>query len=214
MRILLLGVLAFLFAACVPAPAAHDEVDAGPAKDFGSGRAILSYLEGKTLLMTGGDIPPYPFGIHETQDLGSNSQCYRAITTRVVNGAFVTTVEAGQLSGGSADAGSRCDHTTTTATESYTSKSLLIDNAKDNGGCFDIAVDYGAFAEEGRGRIAPDGTSVTLELYFRGKVTKDRCEDGRVGDPSTDFVIGQPDAGAGSIVPVGGDALQVYRIQY
>lgn len=188
------------------------EVDAGPKLDLATGRKILAFLGGKTLVLSGTDLPPFPFGIAESAALGANTQCYRAITTRVANGAFETTVEAGALVGAS-DGGSRCDHTTTTATSKYTSTSVLVDNVADNAGCFDLTVDYGAFGEEGRGRLAPDGTWIALELYFTGKAARHRCEDGAVGAGSVELLVGQPDAGVGRVLHLSGNSVQVYRIQ-
>jgi hypothetical protein len=206
--------------ACSRAPTAGDAgadtagdagVDAGVAMDFSTGRKILNYLEGKTLVMAGRDIPECPFGISEAVDLGVSTQCYRAITIRVANGAFASTVEGGALAT-LPDGGLGCDHTATTSTSNFTSMSVLIDNVVDNGACFDVTLDFGAFGEEGRGRIAPDGTSVTLELYFRRKASQHRCEDGAVGS-QVNLIIGSPGTGAGKVAHPVGDTLQVYRIQ-
>jgi len=212
--LLTIGVLSAV--ACSKPPLAGDAgadtaVDAGAVLDFSTGRKVLTFLEGRTLVMAGHDIPTYPFGISEVFDLGPETQCYRAVTIRVTNGAFDSTVEAGQLAA-LPDGGLACDHTATTSTSIFTSRAVLIDNVADNGGCFDVTVDNGTFGEEGRGRMAPDGTLVTLELYFRGKASRHRCEDGAVGS-QVDLIIGSPGTGAGKVAHPLGDTLQVYRIQ-
>jgi len=197
--------------ACTKAATETDAgTDAGVVMDFSTGRKILAFLEGKTLLMTGHDLPPYPFGMSEVFDLGADTQCYRAITIRVVNGAFGATVEKGLLSA-PGDAGRECDHTTTTSTTSFSSTPVLIDNVMGNGSCFDVTVDYGAFGEEGRGQMAPDGSAVTLELYFRGRASQHRCEDGVVGSGEVNLIIGSADAGR--LAHPAGDTSQMYRIQ-
>lgn len=203
------SVFILLLTACRPPATSDAGVDAGLTMDFSTGRKILASLESRTLIMTGADIPTHPFGLDETTALNANTQCYRAITTRVMSGAFNTTVEAGLLT--SLDGGARCDHTTTTATTTFASTDVLLDNVQDNGRCFDITVNYGTFSEEGRGSMAPDGTAVTLELYFGGKALFHRCEDGPVGSRSVRLAIGS--AGQGRVVPLAGDSLQVYRIQ-
>jgi len=120
-----------------------------------------------------------------------------------------TPVEADLLT--SLDGGARCDHTTTTATTTFSSTDVILDNVQDNGRCFDITVNYGRFSEEGRGRISPDGTAVTLELYIGGKALLHRCEDGPVGSRSVRLAIGS--AGQGRVVRLAGDSIQVYRVQ-
>jgi hypothetical protein len=182
-------------------------VDAGLVMDFSTGRKVLTFLEGKTLVMSGADIPSSPNGLSETFDLGANTQCYRAITLRVSDGGVAATIEAGHLTRGADGGADACDHTVTTDTATYTSRSLLLDNAVDNGRCFDVTIDYAAFGEEGRGRIAPDGTTVTLELYFRGKALHHRCDDGELGAPTVELLVG------GTPVPFSGDALQRYRVE-
>lgn len=181
--------------------------DAGVVRmDFGTGRKILAYLEGKTMVMTGPDIPSSPNGLSEAFDLGANTQCYRAITLRMTEGAFTSTVERGRLVPPADGGAAFCDHTVTTGTAMYNSKAVLVDNVQDNGQCFDITIDYTTFGEEGRGTMSPDGGSVTLELYYRGKATQHRCEDGPVGAPTVHLLVG------GAPVPFSGDSLEVYRL--
>lgn len=179
--------------------------DAGVVMDFSTGRKILTYLEGKTMVMTGPDIPSSPHGLSEAFDLGANTQCFRAITLRMTGGAFASRVELGRLAPPADGGAAFCDHTLTTVTATYTSKAVLVDNVQDNGRCFDITIDYTTFGEEGRGKMSPDGGLVTLELYYRGKATQHRCEDGPVGAPNVHLLVG------GASVPFSGSSLEVYR---
>ncbi|HTP28933.1 MAG TPA: PAS domain-containing protein, partial [Anaeromyxobacteraceae bacterium] len=48
---------------------------------------------------------------------------------------------------------------------------------------------------DGRGRMAPDGTSMTLELHFRGMAVNDHC-----GDGPAELVIGSSDTGLGQVI--------------
>jgi hypothetical protein len=180
--------------------------DAGAGLDLSSASQILGQLAGNTWVMAGADLPPYPNGVNQDLDLGANSECFVSSTLTLDGGVLVNQLELG-LVAPVPDAGiTRCDHTTSTGTMTLTSSSLRLDNVAADGTCFDLTIGYGRFGEEGRGQMSPDGQTVTLELYFSGWATRDRCQDGPVGDGGVQLII------AGKLVPVLGDARQVYRV--
>lgn len=184
-------------------------VDAGPtALDFSSGGMIMAHLEGKTMLMTGTDIPSHPNGYDEDKNYGSATQCYKQVKIATLGGQFNVTSDLGTLaSSAGADGGTvtTCDHSTSTQQAAFTSTAVLIENVKNNGECFDITSTYVGFKQEGRGMISADGKTVTLELFF--SATGHRCADGAVGGSGVTLVnsVGQ--------FPFSGDAKQVYRVQ-
>ena len=143
---------------------------------------IMAYLEGKTLKMEGNDIPPYPNGYNEDQNLGNASQCYQSTTIAVSGGTFNVTSQLAKITGAPAvlDVGT-CDHTMNNGMVMFSSTNILIENVKNNAACFDITVTYNGFAQEGRAKISPDGKTVTMELYFANQATGHRCAAGDVG---------------------------------
>lgn len=178
--------------------------DAGP-KDFSTSAKILGYLEGTTMVMTGADIPTSPNGFNENLNFGTNTQCYNKVSIQTLASNFIVTSDLGQFNA-TPDAGiaGMCDRTIKTNTQSFTSTTVLIENVANNGECFDITVTYSGFSQSGRGKIAADGKTVTLELYFAA--AHNRCADGAVG------ATGVTLSTQSGPVPFTGDAKQVYRI--
>lgn len=180
--------------------------DAGVTLDLTTGPKILAYLEGRTMVMTGADIPSYPNGYNENLNFGASTQCYNKTSIAILGGNFNVTSDLGQFNA-IPDAGiaGMCNRAVKTTTASFTSTAILVENVKNNAECFDITATYVGFKQDGRGMISADGKTVTLELYFAA--TGHRCADGAVGATGVKL---STTAGA---VPFTGNALQVYRIQ-
>lgn len=149
--------------------------------------AINTFLDGKTMVMTGADIPPFPNGYNENINYGAATQCYNKSTISILSGTWNVTSLLGTLNG-AATAGSTgtCDNTTVSGSpQTFASTTVAISSVEGNATCFDIVVTYPGFAQEGRGEISADGKTVTLELYFSGQVTGDHCATGAVGSGVT-----------------------------
>ncbi len=159
------------------------------APTLNTAAAINAYLDGKTLVMTGADIPPYPNGFNENTNYGSATQCYNKSTISILSGVWTVTSILGTLNGAaSTGATGTCDTSTPLAGASpltFTSTGIAISNVVGNATCFDIAATYSGFAQEGRGAISADGKTVTLELYFSGQVSGDHCANGAIGSGVT-----------------------------
>ena len=185
-------------------PADGGGTDAGPpGPRFTTREEILAHLEGKTLLMTGANIPSHPHGFNEDVNYGSSTQCYQSVTKQVSGGTFQETAVMGTLRDASS-AGSRgeCDHDTASSTLSFTTTSVLIENVQADGSCFDASFIYPGFQTQGRGSVSQDGLTLRLEVFFAGQATRHRCADGAPG-ARTVTLNGQPFTG---------DAVQVYTV--
>ena len=184
--------------------------DAG-SLDFSTGTKILAHLEGKTMVMQGADIPNSPLGFNQNLNFGLNTQCYNKVKIDVLGGNFAVTTNVGQFTpGGDGGVGQVgvCDTSVAVGSPlQYTSSAVLFQNVTDNGGCFDADLTYTGFAQEGRGKISQDGTTVTLELYTSGRATNIRCANGPVGTIGAD----------GGVKVLGstllGNSQQTYRVQ-
>jgi hypothetical protein len=179
--------------------------DAGTGNDYSTPAKISAHLEGKTMVMTGNDIPSHPNGFNENYNFGANTQCYNKVSIATLAGNFQVTSDLGTFNS-IPDAGiaGMCDRTTKANTASFTSTAVLIENVRNNGECFDITATYTGFSQQGRGSISADGKTVTLELFFAA--TGHRCADGAVGASGVQLsTMNGP-------VPFTGNAKQVYRL--
>lgn len=170
-----------------------------------SANAINTYLEGKTMVMTGADIPKYPNGFLEDKNYGASTQCYNKTTIVVASGNWAVTSLLGTLNGAPAagDTGT-CDRTTVKGSPvAFTSTAILVENVQGNATCFDVTATYTGFKQEGRGSISADGKTVIMELFFGGQALHAKCADGVPG--TTGVTLN----GAAFT----GDAKQTYRIQ-
>jgi hypothetical protein len=167
--------------------------------------AITTWLEGKTMVMTGADIPTHPNGYTEKMNLGASTQCYNKTTIAVAAGNFNVTSLLGTLNGApnKYDVGT-CDRSTVAGSPlTFASTAVLVENVQGNATCFDVTATYAGFKQEGRGSISADGKTVIMELFFGGQATHHRCADGAVG--ATGVVLN----GAAFT----GNAQQTYRVQ-
>lgn len=176
--------------------------DAPP--NLASAASIASYLDGKTMLMTGADIPSHPNGFNEDVNFGSATQCYVSTSIAIAAGTWNVTSQLATLTGAPnvGDVGT-CDHTAPLGSPlSFSSSTVLIENVAGNGTCFDVTVTYTGFSQEGRGAFLDDGKTLKLELYFGGQATNHRCAAGAVG--ATGVVLNG--------LAFTGNAVQTYRI--
>lgn len=189
---------------------AGDALDAGspadagpPGPRFTTPQEIGAYLERKTLLMTGENIPSHPHGYDEDINYGSATQCYQSVTKQVSDGTHHETLVLGTLRNAST-AGSRgeCDHDTASSTLNFSTTSLLIENVQADGSCFDVQFVYPGFRTEGRGSLSQDGLTLRLELFFGDQATGIHCADGAVGAPTVTL----------NRLPFTGNAVQVYTL--
>lgn len=166
--------------------------------------AITTFLEGKTLTMTGANIPASPLGYDQNTNFGAATQCYSKVTIKSTTGpAFSTVSDLGTLTGApnTGDTGT-CDNGTVSTTLTFDSTVVAIENVATDGSCFDITITYTGFKQEGRGMITADGKLVKLELYFEGQATGHRCAGGKPGDKTVTL----------NSAAFTGDALQVYDV--
>ncbi|MFO0728479.1 MAG: hypothetical protein U1E65_32180 [Myxococcota bacterium] len=181
---------------------ASNTCEAGPR--FDSVEKILVYLEGKTLLEVGASMPPYPFGLSENVNNGPASTCFTSITIHVQGGVLHNQTVLAQISGApnQGDTGV-CVHSSPQQMVQYDSTSFAITHLRGNGACFDIDASYTILGTEGRGRIAADGSSMDLEIFYAGQATHHRCADGDVG------TVGVVVSG----VPLAGNAVQHFDLR-
>ena len=175
-----------------------------PEKKYDTPAKLLAQLEGKTMVMTGANIPAFPNGFDEDVNYGSATQCYQSTTMKVAGGTFNVTTVPGTLRD-APNIGNKgtCDHNAAGATLQFSTTNVLIENVQGDGECFDVTFTYTGFAQEGRGKISADGKTLTLELFFKDKAVNHRCANGAVG------AAGVKVNGADFT----GDAKQVYIIQ-
>lgn len=157
--------------------------DTGPK--YNTADKISTYLEGKTLTMTGDNIPSFPNGYDEDINYGSATQCYQSVTMKVAGGIYNVTSVLGTLrDAASIGAKGTCDHATKANELNFSSTAVLIENVKEDGSCFDVTYTYTGFKQVGRGQITQDGQTLKLELFFENQATGIRCADGAVGAPT------------------------------
>ena len=157
--------------------------DTAPSNPYTSVSAITTYLEGKTLTMSGSNIPSHPLGYDQNTNFGQATQCYSKVTIKSTSGPkFSTTSDLGTLTGApnTGDTGT-CDNGTVSTTLTFDSTVVAIENVKSDGSCFDVTVTYTGFKQEGRAMLSADGKTLRMELYFEGQATGHRCADGAVG---------------------------------
>lgn len=164
---------------------------------------IAAWLDGKTLTMAGDAIPSHPNGFDEDVNYGQATQCYHEVVIEPLEGRWVTRSQLGTLNG-APEVGDRgeCDRGTPGGSLEFASTAVLIEDVRGGGECFDVTVTYPGFGQEGRARIAPDGRTVTMELFFKDQATGHRCADGPVGAPTVVL----------NGAPFEGDARQVYTV--
>jgi hypothetical protein len=192
---------ALLLAAC----GSDDDDDGTPAPTLDTAAAIDTYLAGKTWVMTGADIPTHPNGLNEDQNWGAATQCYNRVTLAMAAGEWTVTSALGTLTGApnQLDVGDCNRGVVLTTLPPFISQTVLVENVEGNGACFDLVVDYGAFAQEGRAKFSADGRTLTLELFFEDAAVGANCAAGDVG--SGGITLGG--------VAFAGNAQQVYRLQ-
>ncbi|RKG84052.1 hypothetical protein [Corallococcus terminator] len=165
---------------------------------------ILAFLEGKTLVMEGDNIPSHPLSLDEDINWGSASQCFQKVSIAVGGNNFHVSSVPGTIlnSAGVGQPGSTCDHATAQNALVFDSKAVTLSNIAADGSCFEVLVDYGSFKQEGRAKFSEDTKTLSMELYFEAKATGWHCADGAVG-AKTVSTSGQPFTG---------NAVQVYAI--
>lgn len=194
-----------LAAALVLLAACSGSSDSTPPPALDTPAAINTYLDGKTWVMQGADIPPYPNGYSENVNYGAATQCYDKVLIGIAAGTWSVTSTLGTLTGApTVGSTGTCDNATPSTTLApYASTTVLVENVHGNGDCFDLTVTYTGFAQSGRGKFSPDGKTMTLELFFAGQATGATCAAGAVGSATVTL------NGAAFT----GNALQVYRLQ-
>lgn len=167
---------------CGDDPVIVDPPDTTPKLD--SQANILAFLDGKSMEMTGANIPSHPNGYNEDIDYGAATQCYQKVTMSVAGGNFKVDSIPGtiQNSPGPAQAGGTCNHELAKNPLSFTSTSLVMENVAADGSCFDVTFNFpGGLVQEGRGGFSADRKQLKLELFFKGQATSNRCANGAVG---------------------------------
>lgn len=176
---------------------------------------IDAFLEGKTLTMSGANIPSHPNGFNENQNFAASSQCYKDTVIKVAGSNYTVTANLGTiraLDGGtpaSLEIGV-CDHTTGGVFGPTTSTLVSYSNVKGNADCFDVDVTYNAYGQEGRAQIV-DGGIVKMELFFKSSFVNNRCADGNVGS-GVKRATKLADGGVGEPAAFTGNAVQTYVI--
>ncbi|WP_257459314.1 hypothetical protein [Archangium lipolyticum] len=181
-------------------PNPGNNTNTGPK--YNAADKISTYLEGKTLVMTGNDIPSHPNGYSEDLDLGQGTQCYVLVTMTVAGGDYRVISDLGTLRETSPGV-RKCDRTTKSGQSDFTTQTVLIENVREDGSCFDVTYNFGIFKQLGRGQVSQDGKTLKVELYFENQATGSRCADGDVGAPTVIF----------NKQPFTGNAVQTYTIQ-
>ncbi len=150
----------------------------GPKLD--SQANILAFLDGKSIVMEGSNIPSHPNGFSEDVDYGPASQCYQKVT--ILTGGNTVKVDSvlGTIQNG------QCNHDLKKGDLSFTSTAVAIENVATDGSCFDVTFTFpGGVVQEGRGSFAQDRKTLRLELFIKGQATGIRCADGAVGSTGT-----------------------------
>lgn len=157
----------------------------GPGTDTGpkynTADKISTYLEGKTMVMEGANIPSHPNGYSEDLSLGAATQCYVKVNMSVAGGNYRVQSDLGTLRDTGTAGVKECDHTTTSGQTDFTSTAVLIENVAQDGSCFDVTFTYPSFKQVGRGQVSQDGKTLKVELFFENQATGARCASGGVG---------------------------------
>ncbi len=185
-------------------PATNPPVDTGPK--YNTAAKLNAALVGKTLVMTGADVPSHPNGYDEDVNYGQATQCYKSVTMKVegeqlykVTSALGTLRDAPKV----LDRGT-CDHDAVSGQLEFTSTTVLLENVKDDGTCFDVTYTFpGGVVQEGRGVLSQDGKTLKLELFFTTQATGHRCASGAPGASGV-TLQGKPFTG---------NAVQTYTLQ-
>lgn len=199
--VLVLGCLGSLVVACGGEEITTTPPTTNTAK-FSTANKITAHLDGKTMTMEGNNIPSHPNGFDENANFGANSQCYQNVVMTQQAGRIHVVSNLGTVEGAAAGAVGTCNKDLFSAKLEFDSTAVLIENVKDNGGCFDFNITYAGFAQEGRGSISADGNTLILELFFGGRAAGHRCADGAVGSQTVTLM--------GAMFT--GDARQTYAI--
>ncbi|QSQ21192.1 hypothetical protein JY651_39325 [Pyxidicoccus parkwayensis] len=168
---------------------------------------ILAFLDGKTLVMSGTNIPSHPNGYDEDIDYGNATQCYKSVTMTVAAGTFSVNSIPGTIenSPGVGQPGGTCNHDLAKNPLAFNSTSVVMENIAADGSCFDVTFNYpGGLVQEGRGGFSADHKQLKLEIFFKGQSSGARCATGAVGADGTITLNGKPFAGK---------AVQAYVIQ-
>ncbi len=175
-----------------------------PPPTLTTAAAITTYLNGKTMLMTGADIPTHPNGFNQNVNYGASTQCYKSTSISIAAGTWNVTSQLGTLNGApTVGSVGTCDNATAFGSPlTFSSTTVAISNVAGNGTCFDIDVTYTGFTQAGRGAFSADGKTVRLELFFGAQATHNRCADGAVG--ATGVIL--------NTVAFTGNAVQTYRL--
>ncbi len=182
-----------------------DPVDPPATPKLDSQANIVAFLDGKSMVMEGNNIPSHPNGFSEDIDYGAATQCYRKVTMSVASGNFKVDSDLGTIenSPGPNQPGGTCNHTLKKSDLTFTSTGVLIENVTADGSCFDVTFTFpGGVVQEGRGGFSADQKQVKLVLFFQNRATGHRCVNGAVGSASVTHL------GA----PFTGNAVQTYVI--
>nr|WP_090490961.1 hypothetical protein [Myxococcus virescens] len=182
-----------------------DPVDNTP--NLSTPQGILAFVEGKTLTMTGANIPSHPNGFSEDINFGASSQCYQSVTMTVQGGNFRVDSIPGTIEGApNAGMSGTCNPELPQNALTFTSTVVSIENVQGDGECFDVAFTFPGFRQVGRGAFSADRRTLDLELFFEGGATGANCAAGSVGSATVNQVIG------GESRPFEGKAVQRYTI--
>ncbi|MCY1017918.1 hypothetical protein [Pyxidicoccus sp. MSG2] len=190
------------FAGCGEDDPVVDPPDNTPKLD--SQANILAFLDGKSLQMTGANIPSHPNGYNEDIDYGAATQCYKSVTMSVAGGNFKVDSIPGTIEGspGVGQPGGTCNHDLAKNPLSFTSTTLVMENVAADGSCFDVTFNFpGGLVQEGRGGFSADRKQLKLELFFKGQATGSKCANGAVGADGTVTL---------NKAPFSGNAVQTY----
>ncbi|MCP3136781.1 hypothetical protein [Pyxidicoccus xibeiensis] len=169
---------------------------------------IMTFLEGKTLVMEGASIPSHPNGVNEGTNFGASSQCYQKVTMSVMGGNFKVDSIPGTIEGApNTGQTGTCNPELPKNALSFTSTNVLMENVATGGTCFDVVFTYPSFKQVGRGSFSADRKTLSLELFFENGATGANCEAGPVGSKTVNIVF------QGQSAPFTGDAVQKYTIQ-
>lgn len=161
-----------------------DPVDPPATPKLDSQANILAFLDGKSMVMEGANIPSHPNGYNEDIDYGAATQCYRKVTMSVASGNFKVDSDLGTIenSPGVGQPGGTCNHSLKRTDLSFTSNTVLIENVAADGSCFDVTFSFpGGLVQVGRGGFTADQKQLKLELFFQNQATGNRCANGAVG---------------------------------
>jgi hypothetical protein len=182
-----------------------DDNGGGNPPDLTTPAGINAYLNGKTLLMEGSNVPSHPNGFSEDVNFGTATQCYVSTEIDITTNWTVTSQLATLEGAPTAGSTGTCNDALPFGTPvTFNSTTVLIENVEGTGDCFDVSVNFGSFAQEGRAAFNGGATELRMELFFAGQATGHRCADGAVGEAGTVTL---------NTFPFTGDAVQTYVLQ-